>query len=70
MSSVVSIIEALETERERIDAAITALRGDSTNGRRSGKRHMSIEARRRIGEATRKRWAKRRKEAKLAAQAA
>ena len=62
------IIEQLEAERNRITAAISALRGSNGNGRRGGKRHMSVEARRKIGAAAKKRWAKVRKEAKAAAE--
>lgn len=58
------IIEELEAERDRLNSAISALQGrkrgpgPSTNGR---KRHLSAAARRRIGEAMKKRWAQRRK---------
>jgi hypothetical protein len=63
-----SIIAELEAERDRLDSAIAALRGGqhrrgrpaskTTNGR---KRHLSAAARKRIGEAMKKRWAERRK---------
>jgi hypothetical protein len=61
------IIEELEAERNRLNSAISALQGrkrgpgrpgPSTNGQ---KRHLSAAARRRIGEAMKKRWAERRK---------
>ena len=64
------IIEALKAERRRIDLAIAALGGGSiasSNGRRGGHhgaRHMSAEARRRISEAQKKRWAKRKRQNK------
>jgi hypothetical protein len=59
------IIEALKAERQRIDKAIAALGGGSRvvrvgQGRR-GPRHMSAEARRRISEAQKRRWAEQRK---------
>ena len=49
------IIASLEAERDRINAAIAALRGGVKS---NGKRHMSVEARRKIGAAAKKRWAK------------
>jgi hypothetical protein len=70
-----SIIEELESQRDSITRAIAALRGTGgprrpgrpkrdasapTNGR---KRHMSAAARKRIGEAMKKRWAERKKKA-------
>jgi hypothetical protein len=65
------IIAALKAERERIDKAIAALGGGSggfrsgrsTQGRR-GPRHMSAEARKRISEAQKRRWAEQRKKSK------
>jgi hypothetical protein len=60
----VSIIAALETERDRLDQAITALRGKHSgpgrpaNGR---KRTLSAAARKRISEAQKKRWAARKR---------
>jgi len=59
------IIEALRAERQRIDKAIAALAGSSgatrsSQGRR-GPRHISAEARRRISEAPKRRWAEQRK---------
>jgi hypothetical protein len=59
-----SIITALEAERDRLDQAITALRGKQhgpgrpSNGR---KRTLSAAARKRISEAQKKRWAARKK---------
>lgn len=61
------IIAELTIERDRINAAITAL--DSTNhahkpsGKRT-RRKMSPDARKRIGAAMRKRWKERKKEQK------
>lgn len=57
------IIQELKAERNRLDAAIDALQAGGAgtarrNGRR-GPRHMSAEARRRISEAQKKRWAQR-----------
>lgn len=60
------IITALKAERERIDKAIAALGGGgfragrSTQARR-GPRHMSAEARKRISDAQKRRWAEQRK---------
>jgi hypothetical protein len=64
------IIQELKLERDRIDSAILALKGHSSERRlstttqprkqsrgRRGPRHMSAEARRRISEAQKKRWA-------------
>lgn len=65
-----SIIAELEAERDRLDEAIAALQGSRAgrgrtrgraaagNGRR-GPRRLSAEARRKIGDAMKKRWAKR-----------
>ncbi len=70
-----SIVAELKRERDRLDQAIAALdgigsgrgrRGASTgNGRRRsrGRRHLSAEARRRISEMMKKRWAERRRKA-------
>ena len=62
------IIEALKAERQRIDRAIAALGGGSRPGHvgqgRRGPRHMSAEARRRISEAQKRRWAEQRKKSK------
>jgi len=62
------ILEALRAERQRIDKAIAALGGSSRTGRsapgRRGPRHMSAEARRRISEAQKRRWAEQRKKSK------
>ena len=65
------IINALRAERERIDKAIAVLQGSSRGGStssgrrgRRGPRHMSAEARKRISEAQKRRWAAQRKKAK------
>ena len=62
------ILEALRAERQRIDKAIAALGGSSRAGRsmqgRRGPRHMSAEARRRISEAQKRRWAEQRRKSK------
>jgi len=62
------IIQELEAERERLDRAIAVLQSShigavKSSGRR-GRRHMSAEARRRISQAQKRRWAARRKTAK------
>jgi hypothetical protein len=64
------IVDELKRERERLDAAISALEGAQPgrrgrppgsvgNGRR--RRHMSAAARRRISQAMKRRWAERKK---------
>ncbi len=61
-----AIISELQTQRDRIQQAIDALERTShttTAGKRRGRkpgRHMSADARRRIGLAMKKRWAERR----------
>jgi hypothetical protein len=73
-----SILQELKDQRSRIDAAIAALGGISGGGISTGKRRgrppgtknapkkrtMSAAARKRIGEAMRKRWAAARKSGK------
>ena len=61
------IISELESERDRLDQAINALRG-SMRGRRGpvgrgrrGRRHLSAAAKRRISEMMKKRWAERKR---------
>jgi len=64
------ILAELRAERDRIDRAITAIEGLKSSGRRRGRppgstsapkkrgrRHMSAAARKRISQATKKRWA-------------
>lgn len=72
------IVDALKQERERIDAAISALAGGkSSKGRRHGrgkaviaktirrsKRRLSAAARKRISEAAKARWVKAKKAGK------
>jgi hypothetical protein len=64
-----SIIAELEAERDRLNSAIAALRGRSQRHLTlSGKpdrrkRKLSAAARKRIGEAMKKRWAERKKAA-------
>lgn len=64
------ILADLRAERDRIDQAISALegRGSSHRGRAAGgprrRRHMSADARRRISEMMKKRWAERKRKAK------
>lgn len=55
------IVKALETELEAIDTAITALTGNRSNRGRGRRRHLSAEARKRISQAQKKRWAERKK---------
>jgi hypothetical protein len=66
------IISELEAERDRLDQAISALRG-SLRGRvgspgrgRRGRRRLSAAAKRRISEMMKKRWAERKKAMKAA----
>lgn len=63
-----SIITELEAERDRLNSAIAVLQGrQSKLGRTASskpdgrKMHLSAAARRRIGEAMKKRWAERKK---------
>jgi hypothetical protein len=70
------IISELEAQRNRLEQAISALRG-SGNGRRSfgvgpgpgrrGRRHLSAAAKKRISEMMRKSWAERKRAMKKAA---
>ena len=56
------VIEELKAERQRLDRAIDVLEGGSARSARTGRhgaRRMSAEARRRISEAQKKRWASR-----------
>jgi hypothetical protein len=53
------IVKELKAERSRLDAAINALEGVSSNGAGPRKRGtMSLAGRRRIAAAQRARWAK------------
>jgi hypothetical protein len=65
-----TIIAELEAERDRLDGAITALQGSRSksartlSGRPDGRRRrLSVAARRKIGEAMKKRWAERKRKA-------
>lgn len=64
-----TIIEALEAERDRLSAAITALQGRKRGPGRPAlskggvKRHLSASARKRISDAMKKRWAARKRAA-------
>jgi len=51
------ILDQLQSQRDRVNAAIAALKGGS--GRRPGREHrtLSAEARRKISQAQKKRWA-------------
>jgi hypothetical protein len=66
------IISELEAERDRLDQAISALRGSMRGrrgpvaGRRRGRRHLSAAAKRRISEMMKKRWAERKRAMKAA----
>lgn len=62
-----SIISELEAERDRLSGAIAALKGGRIGrgrprgisaGTRRGPRRLSAEARRKIAESAKKRWAK------------
>jgi hypothetical protein len=62
-----SIIAELEAQRDRLDSAIAALRGSRStlrtiSGRPDGRRRrLSAAARRKIGQAMKKRWAEKKK---------
>ena len=63
MDKLASIVQQLQQERARIDAALQALTGLSHHrgargAARTGRRNLSAAARRRIAAAQRKRWAK------------
>lgn len=68
------IISELEAERDRLEQAISALRGSLSGGRgfasagkgRRGRRRLSAAAKRRISEMMKKRWAERKRAAKAA----
>jgi exonuclease VII small subunit len=62
-----AIVQELEAERDRLESAIAALTGGRAHIQRAqpiggGKRHLSVAARKKIGEAMRKRWAERKKQ--------
>jgi len=64
-----TIIAELEAQHDRLDSAIAALQGSRAKpkiatGRQDGRRRrLSAAARRKIGEAMKKRWAERKKKA-------
>ncbi|HTT22860.1 MAG TPA: hypothetical protein VMG82_28275 [Candidatus Sulfotelmatobacter sp.] len=60
MDKLASIVQQLQQERARIDAALQALTGASTTRgtARTGRRTLSAVARRKIAAAQRARWAK------------
>jgi hypothetical protein len=63
MDKIASIVQQLQQERARIDAALQALTGVSSNRgtrgtARTGRRTLSAAARKRIAAAQRARWAK------------
>jgi len=62
------IISELEAERDRLEEAISALRGSVHRGAgsRRGRRRLSAAAKRRISEMMKKRWAERKKAMKAA----
>jgi exonuclease VII small subunit len=63
------IISELEAERDRLEQAISALRGSIRRGAgtgRRGRRHLSAAAKRRISEMMKKRWAERKRAMKAA----
>jgi hypothetical protein len=68
--SLMSEQKTLQSKLSQVEAAISALRGMSRNGRSVGvrpKRVLSIAARRRIAAAQRARWAKYKQQKKAAA---
>lgn len=66
------IISELEAERDRLEGAISALRGSlrgrgNTAGRgRRGRRRLSAAAKKRISDQMKKRWAERKRAMKAA----
>jgi hypothetical protein len=59
------ILAELRAQRDRLQQAIDALDGNSREPfkqRRKPRRHMSADARRRIGLAMKKRWAERKRQ--------
>ncbi len=70
VKSLVSEQKSLQSKLSQVEAAISALRGMSQNGRSVGarpKRVLSVAARRRIAAAQRARWAKYKQQKKAAA---
>lgn len=60
MKSLAGVLSQLKQERNKLNLAIAALEGVSTNGRgrRSGPRKLSAAGRARIAAAQRARWAR------------
>jgi hypothetical protein len=61
MTNIAAVLAQLKQERNRLDQAIVALEGLTTNGssgRRSGTRKLSAAGRARIAAAQRARWAR------------
>lgn len=70
VKSLISEQKGLQSKLSQVEAAISALRGMSQNGRSAGarpKRVLSVAARRRIAAAQRARWAKYKQQKKAAA---
>lgn len=70
VKSLVTEQKSLRSKLSQVEAAITALRGMSQNGRSVGarpKRVLSVAARRRIAAAQRARWAKYKQQKRAAA---
>ena len=70
VKSLISEQKNLQSKLSQVEAAISALRGMSQNGRSAGarpKRVLSVAARRRIAAAQRARWAKYKQQKKAAA---
>jgi hypothetical protein len=63
MTDLVAVLEQLKKKRAQLDRAITALSpvvgiNSGKSGKISGRRKLSVAARKRIGAAQRARWAK------------
>jgi hypothetical protein len=58
------IIGELEAQRDRLTAAIEALSRSRRVKRANGRRHLSPAAKKRIGDAMRRRWAERKRKMK------
>ena len=58
MTDLSAVVVQLKQERDKLDRAIAALSGITSNGGGSGRRKLSAAARERIAAAQRARWAK------------
>lgn len=58
MTNLSAVVAQLKQERGKLDQAIAALSGITSNGGGGGRRKLSAAARERIAAAQRKRWAK------------